>query len=942
MKKNDTPAERWLVRMLGGWGEWASTHWGKTLLIALLITVILGIGISFLKLELTYYSMMPRASKQVRDLKKIIEEFPAASSIVVVIGAKDTHNKEVAKRTVERAVDDLSKLLSSSKYSKYVAQVDGRMDLSFFRKHGLMLVKDKDIKRFRKIFANLNVVPFLKALNNDFEREYSGNEEKFSEDEETVTSQLEGLREILKDMNNYINTGDDRVLNARLPVSVDKFLFGSPYYLNKDGTMALMFIRPTFTINDMDIFVKAIPILDRAIKARANSLGVKAGLTGLIVVGKDEMVTGEQGLEVSTTIALLLILMIVILSFRMYSAPLISGIPLVIGVFWTIGLTGFVIRRLNIMTAMYMIALIGLGIDYAVHLLTTYVQEREEGKSFTVAVGLSFRKSGAGIVMGALTTAVAFFALVIAKSEVVQELGVVAGLGILCELLAMVILVPALLGYRHYRISKKEASGGKKIKSTAFLERNRLEYRLVSHLGEEIKAKPYLFFIVMLAIGILLATQAGKASVEGNLMKMEAKGLESIKLQDVMVKEFGFAPDTLSVVSNNLESIRELGKKIKKLDSVKTVESIAPFYPSPKEQSARAIDIKLFRDQLENMGNYSRNPEESVNVNSLTKELKRLNDNLLEMSDLAYSAGMDKTLFVLDSITGLNTEGKQVNESVVGRLIKTVESIPDSSVRVEQFQSKFAKLLRERLLGMTNPEKITLSMVPKSIRDAYVSKDGKDFLLNIVPAENPWVRKNRDILLKQLNTVTDKVTGMVLAADQLLVIAEKDGVKAAIAAVIVIFLLLVLDFRNIKLSVITLTPLLLSFVSLFGIMALTGIKFDFVNIISVPLLIGIGIDDAVHINHRYLLEGKGNIDTVVAKTGKAVFLTSLTTIIGFASFIPSPMRAMKSTGIVLSVAMALAFIFSILFYPALLVLVRERLNMNILPWGYRGRKEEEK
>ena len=142
-----------------------------------------------------------------------------------------------------------------------------------------------------------------------------------------------------------------------------------------------------------------------------------------------------------------------------------------------------------------------------------------------------------------------------------------------------------------------------------------------------------------------------------------------------------------------------------------------------------------------------------------------------------------------------------------------------------------------------------------------------------------------------------------------------------------------MDFRNFKLSILTLLPLLLSFTSLFGIMAATGIRFDFVNIISVPLLIGIGIDDAVHINHRYLIEGKGKMNLVVSKTGVAVLMTTVTTIIGFASFIPSVMRAMRSTGVVLSIAMALAFLFSVLFHPALLVIMSEKLGWNIQAWG---------
>jgi len=101
----------------------------------------------------------------------------------------------------------------------------------------------------------------------------------------------------------------------------------------------------------------------------------------------------------------------------------------------------------------------------------------------------------------------------------------------------------------------------------------------------------------------------------------------------------------------------------------------------------------------------------------------------------------------------------------------------------------------------------------------------------------------------------------------------------------------------------------------------------------VPLLIGIGVDDAVHINHGYLREGKGKMKSVIGKTGTALLITSLTTIAGFASFIPSPMRAMRSTGIVLSIAMAIAFCFSVLFHPGVLIIVREKLGWKISPWS---------
>jgi len=914
------------MKLLGKWGRWASIHWGKTLLIAFGITLIMGIGASRLKMEMTFYSMMPKGSQQVRDLKKIIENFPAASSILVVLEAKEKGDRAQAEIAVKKAVDILSRELLKAEFSEYIIRVQGKLDVDFFKDHGLMLSKAEDIERVRRIYSNINLVPLFSHLNDDFEREYSGDEEKLSDDEELAIAQFEGLEQILKIMES--SAAGEKISAEAASASIERFLFGSPYFLNRDSTMALLFIQPTFTINDFVTYAEIIPLMEKMIKERAESLGVSAGLTGMLVVGKDEMVTSEQGLALSMLIAIVLILLLMILSFRMYSAPFVSGIPLFIGIIWTIGLAGFTIKRLNIMTAMYMVVLLGLGIDYAIHLLTSFMQERDDGNDFSTSVVNSLKKSGAGIFTGALTTAVAFFMLVIARSDVVRELGVVAGFGIISEFIAMIIMVPALLGFRNYRLVKKGKSESK------LLEKFTLRFRIISSLGTKIKSRPGLFILVLLAAGLLLATQAGKVDVEGNMMKMEAKGLESIELQDRMVEEFGMAPDVMSITMTDLEEMRFLDERIKKLASVKAVESLIPYYPSVKEQSVRAGLAEKFKGEIA-----PQTPESSVDTGLLIEEIYRLEDNLLEMSDLAFMAGMDRMVHKLNILTGRNEDGQKVAETVIDRLIAAIEENPESAEGLVYFQRAFVPSFKEKLINMANTEEITPNMIPPFILDSFRSRDGKDYLMNVIPTQNPWNEEYREIFTGQLETITDRATGMVLAANQMLEIANQDGIKAAIAALIAIFILLIIDFRNIKLSLVTLLPLLLAFVSLFGIMAIARIKFDFVNVIAVPLLIGIGIDDVVHFNHRYLLEGKGNMDRVIAKIGRAVLLTTITTIIGFGSFIPSIMRAMRSTGIVLSIAMALAFLYSILLHPAVLILLTEKLKLNIKPWNFKRREK---
>jgi len=488
--------------------------------------------------------------------------------------------------------------------------------------------------------------------------------------------------------------------------------------------------------------------------------------------------------------------------------------------------------------------------------------------------------------------------------------------------------VPALLGLRNHRLVKKGKT------ESRLLEKFTPDLTIIPSLGTRIKNRPGFFIFLMLAAGLLLATQAGKVDIEGDMMKMEAKGLESIELQDRMVEEFGMSPDAMSITMTDLEKMRPLNNRIKKLASVKAVESLIPYYPSVKEQSKRKGLVDKFRGEI-----IPQKPEHSVDTALLIEEIYRLEDNLLEMSDLAFMAGMDRMVHKLSILTGRNEDGQKVAETVIDRLVAAIEENPESAEGLVYLQKAFVPSFKEKLIKMSNTEEIAIDMIPPFILDSFRSRDGKDYLMNVIPTQNPWNEEYRNVFTGQLETITDKATGMVLAANQMLEIASQDGIKAAAAALIAIFILLLIDFRNLKLSLVTLLPLLFAFLSLFGIMAITAIKFDFLNIIAVPLLIGIGIDNVVHFNHRYLLEGKGNMDLVIARIGRAVILTTITTIIGFGSFIPCIMRAMRSTGIVLSVAMALALLYSILLHPAVLIIITEKLKLNIKPWNFKRREK---
>ncbi|MEA1911986.1 MAG: MMPL family transporter, partial [Spirochaetota bacterium] len=534
-----------------------------------------------------------------------------------------------------------------------------------------------------------------------------------------------------------------------------------------------------------------------------------------------------------------------------------------------------------------------------------------------------------GIITGAFTTAAAFFTLMIAKTDLIQELGFVAGMGILSELAAMFLLIPPLLAYREHRKIKK----GKK--DNRIFSKINIKTDAASGIGKLVIKAPIAIAVIMSLIIVSFSLKAGDVRIQDNLMKMEAKGLESVSLNDEMVDEFGMAPDGLFIISSDLKEVKNLSDKLDDLSSVKSVESPADFYVSDKEYTERGSFLTNFISELDNV-----KPAAGINTEELLEELYRLEANLLEMGDLAYMGNMDKLVNTLGVITGIDEEGVKIKETSFDSLFTMLEDSPDlsNSPSLKAMQSAVFDKMNQKIRTMASTGRISMDMLPANIRDSLISKDGESYIISISPTQNPWEGKYRDIFTDQVDSVTDKGTGMILVGDQMNIMARTDGRRASFFALIVIFLILVVDFKNIKLALLTMFPLIASFLTLFGFMALTGIKFDFVNIIVVPLLIGIGIDDAVHINHRYLLEGKGKMDLVIARTGTALLITTLTTIFGFASFIPSIMRAMRSTGIVLSLAMAIAFIYSVLLHPAVLIIVTGKLGWNIEPWGNRRNK----
>jgi predicted RND superfamily exporter protein len=176
----------------------------------------------------------------------------------------------------------------------------------------------------------------------------------------------------------------------------------------------------------------------------------------------------------------------------------------------------------------------------------------------------------------------------------------------------------------------------------------------------------------------------------------------------------------------------------------------------------------------------------------------------------------------------------------------------------------------------------------------------------------------------ELETVSERTTGMPVIMRALFEIIGRDGRTAAYLTLVLVYLILLLDFRSFKYAFIAMLPLATGAVWMVGLMQLFGFQLDMMNVMALPLILGIGIDDGVHVVHRWRIEGPRSARIVLSSTGKAVLLTSLTTILAFGSMMFSPFRGYASLSYALIFGVGACFFTTIIILPAFMGLLDKK------------------
>lgn len=926
-------------------------HPWRMLIFVLILTFVFMALAGQLEVTMRWSDLLPSNDERTVQFNKIVEEFSSSTSIIVVVqgeekkmkqfadelapkllAATDTSNnvkfqQEIGKKKagIEKMKGDkgnapkIAELeaeiaeLESRINKRLIQRVDYKAEVGFLKNHGLMLVKEDNLRDIKDIFYDPNLTGLIYNLNNAMEKEYVGQEESIStrEKEDQAFVFLDGIQNLVQVMQQSAQqeeVSDSEVFNA-----VDKLLLGEPYFMSYDKKALILNAIPNFTMFDTELLVHGTDevqgIVDDLLKEYPD---LKAGLTGFIPIGHDEMVYSEKSLGYTTVIALVAILILLIISLRMWVAPVFAILNLIVGIIWAVGTATVIVGQLNIMTQMMAVILLGLGIDFSIHIISNFTEWRALGHSISESMENTFLKSGKGVVTGALTTAFAFLTLVISSSRGMKEMGLVTGFGLIAILVTTLLFLPLLLVFRERRVDRKRGNTG----AISELLQKDISFGFLGKIGVWLGNR-YAFTLVMaLVITALLFWSATNITFDQNYMNIEPEGLTSIVLQDTVMDKFDMSMDYAMILTDNVAESRQYARRYRDMGTVAMTEDISFYLPSKKEQQQRAPHILEIRNAMESAK--IRNGVTAGEMPGLIEEIERLKFNVMEMQTMAFIGGQDKVDKKCTEIVG-NPE-KAGTKNIIQELQDFVTAQKNGAARgFSNLQKTLAPYYKKSVMKMSSTEPITFNELPVTILDRYSNKTRDQFLVTVFPSGNLWQDAEfLDRFVTDLERVTDKATGMPPVFKALIDIIGKDGRNAMLLTLVIVFVLLWLDFRSVKYALMAMIPLAFGVFWMVGLMHLTGQQFTVMNVMGLPMILGIGIDDGVHIVHRWLNEGSGKISTVFASTGKAILLTSLTTMLAFGSLIFSIWRGFGQLGAALFVGVAACFLTTVIVLPGIM------------------------
>ncbi len=584
--------------------------------------------------------------------------------------------------------------------------------------------------------------------------------------------------------------------------------------------------------------------------------------------------------NLATLILLALIVVIILLSiaFRSMRGVIFPLIGLSSALIWTYGSLNMIGAQFSALEVAVAPLVLGLGIDYAIHLQRAYVSIREEYPEPAEAWARACTRLSVPLLLAVITTVAAFLANMISPLPPLATFGLALAIGVICAFLSATLVVGSLHIIFDAPLRNSSKNSITLPRSTNFLVRIQQKQQVP---------------IILVAIIISGLSIAGASTLETDfdLGDFIDPDMPIMSVRDDLSTSYDSAGwkmvyilmeplDGEDVIPDDeilLNQLRGLHADLESNHDVVGTDgrTTSPSYDGP---------YVVLRDAILRDSSFG----DAHNMEVFAGEVYVLDHNSQLDLGAAFS-NLSTNQTVADALSGETWEERVQNTvNLQGEDIVHLRT----EVRVEAATSSQSKRVVdnfERMLG-SNEESGTLRATLSGHGQIYITGD-----------------------LVILQTVLEGLS-------------ESQLETTLISLVVSCAVLLILT-RRVLPAIIVLFPVGLSSLWVVGSMAALGLKWNVLTVMVTALTLGIGIDYSIHMWRRFEveLERQENhweaLRAALSTTGVALILSALTTAFGFLVLLYSPMPVIQDFGLITAVTVLFSLILALILLPVLVEMV---------------------
>ncbi len=608
---------------------------------------------------------------------------------------------------------------------------------------------------------------------------------------------------------------------------------------------------------------------------------VRLRISGSAALQQDELKSVEQGMGLAGMLSFTLVLVLLVLGLRSLRMVVAVLATLILGLIWTAGFAIWALGALNLISVAFAVLFIGLSVDFGIHFALRYREHRARGHDNGAALDATAAAGGGGLTLCAVAAAIAFYSFLPTDYVGLAELGLIAGSGMFIALAANLTVLPALL-------TLMPAAAGRRDGYAGWSDRAR----------RALQGHPRRVLIGAMAAVVIGLAAIPQARFDFDPLNLQDRNLESVAVVHELAAGKGASTYSATVLASDVDAARELTDNLTALPEVKGVASVLSFVPGDQEEKAEIVrDLALFMlpSLVPDGGTGDEDPaRRRIAAENLGAALASL-DVTNAGPDLARAAGRLATLL------------KTLDDAGLTGLEQGLLAVFPDAV--------------ERLRGSLSPEPFSLADLPADIRARYVAPGGQA-RLEVIPADDLRDPDAVERFVAALRKVTPDASGAPVTIYEAGQAVLSAFVQAGAIAVTAILILLGLLLRRVSDVAFVFAPLGLAAVLTVLCSVVFQVPFNFANIIVLPLLFGLGVASGIHLVLRDRQErADGDMaagDAFETSTPRAVLFSALTTIGSFGSIALSGHPGTASMGVLLTIAITLTLICTLVLLPALL------------------------